>query len=106
MNYEIHYPELRLNNIINRQVKMTTIKFTDDEKADLTSKIQGYFSRELEQDIGQFDAEFLLDFFSDEIGGHYYNRGLSDAQIVISGKLENIADIVNETISEMEKPVN
>ncbi len=60
----------------------------------------------MEQDIGQFDAEFLLDFFSKEVGGYYYNRGLFDAQMVISGKLENVAEIVNETISEMEKPVN
>jgi uncharacterized protein (DUF2164 family) len=85
---------------------MATIKFSDDEKENLTLKIQRYFARELEQDIGQFDAEFLLDFFSEEIGGYYYNRGLFDAQTVISGKLENIAEIVNETISEMEKPVD
>jgi uncharacterized protein (DUF2164 family) len=85
---------------------MATIKFSDDEKVQLTLKIQRYFNQELEQDIGQFDAEFLLDFFSKEVGGYYYNRGLFDAQMVISGKLENVAEIVNETISEMEKPVN
>ncbi|MDR2212441.1 MAG: DUF2164 domain-containing protein, partial [Pseudomonadales bacterium] len=47
---------------------MTAIKFTKDEKALIVRKIQLYFTEELKQEIGRFDAEFLLDFFADEIG--------------------------------------
>tara|TARA_R100001377_G_scaffold32599_1_gene17768 strand:+ start:1453 stop:1710 length:258 start_codon:yes stop_codon:yes gene_type:complete len=84
---------------------MNTIKFSSTETELLVTKIQNYFSEELDQDLGQFDAEFLLDFFSKEVGAHFYNRGLSDAQTVIAAKLENVSEMVQEGISEIEKPV-
>lgn len=79
---------------------MAIIEFSKDEKEILVGKIQLYFSEELEQKIGRFDAEFLLDFFSEEIGVYYYNRGLYDAQTVLESKLETITD----AIYEIEKP--
>ncbi|ANG62567.1 hypothetical protein A8C75_08775 [Marinobacterium aestuarii] len=79
---------------------MALIEFSKEEKASVVLQIQRYFRDELEQDIGQFDAEFLLDFFSEKVGAYYYNRGLSDAQAVLNGKLDDIA----EAISEIEKP--
>nr|WP_067292505.1 DUF2164 domain-containing protein [Marinobacterium profundum] len=79
---------------------MALIEFSKEEKATVVLQIQRYFRDELEQDIGQFDAEFLLDFFSEKVGAYYYNRGLSDAQAVLNGKLDDIA----EAISEIEKP--
>jgi uncharacterized protein (DUF2164 family) len=81
---------------------MSAIKFSKDEKERIIRKIQLYFSEELEQTIGQFDAEFLLDFFSEEVGAYYYNRGLFDAQAILESKLENIAD----AIYELEKPTD
>ena len=84
---------------------MSTIKFSSTETEQLVTKIQGYFTNELDQDLGQFDAEFLLDFFSAEVGAYFYNRGLFDAQTIIAGKLENVAEMVHEGISEIEKPV-
>ena len=62
---------------------MTDVKFSLEEKRILVDKIQNYFNNELSQDIGSFDAEFLLDFFSNEIGAYHYNKGLRDAQILI-----------------------
>ena len=84
---------------------MQAIQLSSQEKELLVNKIQQYFATELDQDIGQFDAEFLLDFFSKEVGAHYYNRGLSDAQNIISGTLNNMTESVNEAISEIEKPI-
>jgi uncharacterized protein (DUF2164 family) len=54
---------------------MTEISFTKQEKELLVHKLKHYFTEELDQDIGQFDAEFLLDFFGKEMGIYYYNRG-------------------------------
>jgi uncharacterized protein (DUF2164 family) len=79
---------------------MSKIDFSKEEKATIVRKIKLYFSEELEQEIGQFDAEFLLDFFSEEVGAYYYNRGLYDARSVITSRLENI----DEAIYEIEKP--
>ncbi len=78
---------------------MAEITFSKEEKALITKKIQLYFEKELNQEIGQFDAEFLLDFFSKDIGAFFYNRGLYDAQAILELKLEDMA----EAIYELEK---
>jgi len=84
---------------------MSSIKFSPAETEQLVTKIQGYFAKELDQDLGQFDAEFLLDFFSKEVGAYFYNRGLFDAQTIIAEKLAHVSEMVDEGISEIEKPV-
>ncbi|OZG72276.1 hypothetical protein BTA51_16175 [Hahella sp. CCB-MM4] len=79
---------------------MSIIEFSKEEKDILVKNIQAYFREELEQDIGNFDAQFLLDFFSEKIGPYFYNRGLYDAQAVLEKRLDSIA----EAIYEIEKP--
>ena len=76
--------------------------FTREEKEAIVAKIQAWFEKELNQDIGQFDAEFLLDFFGEEVGKYFYNRGLNDAQAILEGRMDNIT----EAISELEKTVD
>jgi uncharacterized protein (DUF2164 family) len=79
---------------------MSEITFTREERDIICRKIQRYLREELEQDVGQFEAGFLLDFFAGEIGPYFYNRGLYDAQAILEKRLENIA----EAIYEIEKP--
>ena len=79
---------------------MSDIEFSKAEKEILVGKIQRYFDAELDQDMAQFDAEFLLDFFSKEVGPYYYNRGLNDARELIQGKIDTII----EGFYEIEKP--
>jgi len=81
---------------------LAKIEFSDIEKAAIVGKIKLYFRDELDQDIAQFDAEFLLDFFSEEVGAYYYNRGLSDAKLILEQKLESITD----AFYEIEKPTD
>lgn len=78
---------------------MTKIEFSRDQKILLVNQIQCYFERELDQDIGDFDAEFLLDFFTDKVGGFYYNEGLNDAKALLDDKL----DTITESFYELEK---
>ena len=78
---------------------MSDIEFTEEEKQILVSKIQSYFHAELSEEIGQFDAEFLLDFFNKEIGAYHYNRGLQDARTL----MEENAQQIQQTFYEMEK---
>ena len=75
---------------------MTEISFTADEKQLIVRKIQLYFDQELRQEIGRFDAEFLLDFFASEIGAYFYNRGLLDAQTVLAAKLDDVLDAIHQ----------
>jgi len=76
------------------------ITFSDGEKEVLVHKIKRYFDQEFDQELGQFEAEFILDFFSTEVGSYFYNRGLFDAQAVLAERL----DVIQDAIYELEKP--
>ncbi|MFC3095932.1 DUF2164 domain-containing protein [Alteromonas sediminis] len=71
---------------------MSKIELSPDAKSSIVEKIQDYFESELAQEIGQFDAEFLLDFFTREVGAYYYNQGLYDARAIFEERLSTIDD--------------
>jgi len=75
---------------------MSMIQFNEEEKASLVQKLKRYFNDELGQDIGQFDAEFLLEFVSKEIGVYHYNKGLQDAQDIFKSRVESVTDAIYE----------
>ncbi len=81
---------------------MEKLQFSDEEKNQIVKKVKMYFQEELDQDIGSFDAEFLIDFFAEEIGAYFYNRGLYDAQILFASKVEEVSD----SIYELERPTD
>ena len=81
---------------------MSEIKFSREEKERIVKKVETYFSNEFDQEIGNFEAEFLIDFFADEIGAYFYNRGLNDANSLFTEKVEELS----YTIQELEKPTN
>jgi len=66
------------------------IEFSDEEKDVLVQKIKTYFEGELDQELGQFEAEFVLKFFAEEVGTYFYNRGLMDAQAILASRLDTI----------------
>ncbi|MDH5444458.1 MAG: DUF2164 domain-containing protein [Gammaproteobacteria bacterium] len=84
---------------------MPEIEFSKEEIETIVRKIQLYFKEELDTDIGQFDAQFLLDFFSEEVGSYFYNRGLHDAQTILEKRMEDITDAIYELqkITEFRK---
>lgn len=79
---------------------MTDIKFSKDETESLVSKIKHYFFAELDQEIGGFEAEFLIEFVANEMGPFFYNQGLSDAHALFAEKAEEVGYLVQE----LEKP--
>ncbi len=81
---------------------MSEIQFSKEEKEQIVKKVKMYFNAELDQDIGSFDAEFLIDFFANEIGSYFYNRGLNDAQVLFTEKVEELGYL----IQELEKPTD
>lgn len=81
---------------------MENISFSKEEKEQMVRKLQLYFSEELDQTIGSFDAGFLLDFIATELGAYYYNRGLYDAAALVEGKLQEMSDHV----LQLEQAVN
>ena len=81
-------------------LRMNDISFSADEKAVLVRKLQDYLAETLDQRIGQFDAEFLLDFIGRELGAYFYNRGLYDAQAILARKVDDLQD----AIVQLERP--
>jgi len=77
------------------------IEFSHQEKLQLVQRVKLYFAEELDQEIGSFDAEFLIDFFAEELGVFFYNRGLYDAEAKISEKLADLA----EELLQLERPL-
>lgn len=77
------------------------MKLTEETNRLLVQKLMDYFEQELDTDLGQFDAEFLLQFIAKEMGSHFYNQGLYDAQTILQSKLDDITD----AITEIEKVV-
>ncbi|MFP6824093.1 MAG: DUF2164 domain-containing protein [Pseudomonadales bacterium] len=81
---------------------MAIVEFSSDEKKVIVGRIQMYFREELKQELGGFDAEFLLDFFAEEMGAYFYNRALYDAQAILERRLEDFG----EAVFELEKPTD
>jgi len=48
---------------------LTKIKLDNPVKVEVVVKLQKYFEDKLQQGIGSFDTEFLLDFFSKKVDG-------------------------------------
>lgn len=75
---------------------MSMIQFKPEEKESIVLKLKSYMEDELEKELSRFEAEFLLEFISKEIGPHFYNHGLYDALAVFNSQVENITDAVYE----------
>ena len=73
---------------------MSVVEFSKEEKALINQKLQRYVATELGFEMGSFDAEFLLDFVSKELGCYFYNRGLYDAQTVVNARFEEMAEAI------------
>ena len=50
----------------------------------------------MDQDIGAFEAEFLIEFIAKEIGPYFYNKGIADAHALFSEKADEIGYLVQE----------
>lgn len=80
---------------------MPGIELEKSAKDMLVTRIQKYFSDELQQDIGRFEAEFLMDFFGENLGVLYYNQAVRDVQAQLQKQLEE----VTYGIGELEQPL-
>jgi uncharacterized protein (DUF2164 family) len=78
---------------------MSDITFSAKQKQEILYALQRYFEDELDQELGQFDADFLLDFICSKIGPAFYNQGIRDAQSVLDSKMLDI----NDELYQIEK---
>ena len=81
---------------------MAPFTFSKSDRDAIAQKIQQYFVTELDQEIGQFEAAFLLKIFAEEVGPYFYNNGLQDAQALLKKRMDDIAN----AIDSLEKPTH
>ncbi|AJJ61779.1 DUF2164 domain-containing protein [Yersinia aldovae] len=80
---------------------MADITFSREQTQRMARKIQEYLEQEHNIELEDFDAEFLLQFISSELGAHYYNQGINDAIAQVEAKMLDITD----SVLWLEKPV-
>jgi uncharacterized protein (DUF2164 family) len=75
---------------------MSGIELDEASKQQLIARLKRYAEEELAVELGGFDAQFLLDFFAEQMGCYYYNQGLADALKAMTGKLDECSELVFE----------
>jgi uncharacterized protein (DUF2164 family) len=66
------------------------IRLSDERRAALVEAIRRHFSTEFDEDLSDFRAQQLLDFFVAELGPPVYNQGVRDAAGYVQDKLADI----------------
>lgn len=66
------------------------INLSDERKADLLQLLSEYFQENFDEDLSEFRAENLLNFFIKQLGPPIYNQAISDARAFMFKKLEDL----------------
>ena len=66
------------------------IELSKQEIADIIPSLQKYFREELEQELSEMHAKFLLRYFLKEIAPFAYNKGVGDAESYFRAKIEDL----------------
>ncbi len=67
------------------------IELTKQETADVIPSLRRYFREELEHEISEMQAKFVLNYFLKEIAPFAYNRGVQDAERYFRGRVEDLS---------------
>jgi len=66
------------------------IELTKEETADVIPSLRRYFREELEHELSEMQAKFVLNYFLKEIAPFAYNRGVQDAEAYLRGRVEDL----------------
>ncbi|TFB21374.1 DUF2164 domain-containing protein [Filobacillus milosensis] len=75
------------------------INLKKEQKQHLIEQIKEYFYNERSEEIGDLAAENFFHFMAEEVGPHFYNKGLHDAKDVFEQKVMNM----DEDIRALER---
>ncbi|WP_417689879.1 DUF2164 family protein [Roseibium sp.] len=71
---------------------MAELELSKDEREELTRVIQNALHEELDHDVGNMEAGFLLDRLLVPLGHTFYNKGLRDAAAVVARRADDMTD--------------
>jgi uncharacterized protein (DUF2164 family) len=67
-----------------------SIELTKEEVAAILPSLRRYVREELDTELSEMRAKFLLEYIMKEIGPFAYNRGVKDAESYFRGKVEDL----------------
>ncbi|MFL5384978.1 MAG: DUF2164 domain-containing protein [Longimicrobiaceae bacterium] len=72
------------------------VRLSDERRAALVRLLKERFEDDFDEEISDFRAEGLIDFFVRELGPPVYNQGVRDACAYMQGKLTDVEGEVYE----------
>ncbi|CAN5564490.1 DUF2164 domain-containing protein [soil metagenome] len=72
------------------------MEFSREQKAEIVASLQRYFTEELDFELRDMPAGFLVDYILKEIGPFAYNKGVEDAREYFASKVEDLTGVCFE----------
>ena len=70
--------------------RSTRIVLSDERRADLVAAIQAFFVTELDQELSDFKAREVLDFFIRKLGAPVYNQAVQDVRAFLQDRVSDL----------------
>jgi uncharacterized protein (DUF2164 family) len=67
------------------------LELSKQELQEVVPSLRRWFREELEQELSEMRARFLIDYFLKEIAPFAYNQGVKDAESFFRSKVEDLA---------------
>ncbi|WP_316569000.1 DUF2164 domain-containing protein [Neobacillus sp. YIM B06451] len=77
------------------------ITLSKQQKEQLIADIQEYFLKERGEELGNLEAENLLDFFKNGLGPYFFNEGIKQSRKVAEEKMAQL----EEELYSLERPM-
>ncbi|KQL51517.1 hypothetical protein AN964_21425 [Heyndrickxia shackletonii] len=77
------------------------LKLTKEQRQMMIADIQDFFLQERDEEITEFAAESVLNFFKESLAPHFYNAAIQDAKHVVEQQFLSL----EEEIVTLERPV-
>ncbi len=73
-----------------------SLELNKEDLPAIVASLQRYFREELDTELSEMRAKFLLDYIQKEIAPFAYNRGVNDAERYFRTKVEDLSAICFE----------
>jgi len=73
--------------------KENGIKITKERKDEMVARIQNFFLKEREEEMGDLAAGLILDFILEKLAPEFYNQGIDDAHKYMQDAAEDLLSI-------------
>ena len=69
---------------------MMRVRLTDERRNEILELIKARYQADFDEELSDFRAERLLDFFVETLGPPVYNQAIQDARAFMTERLEDL----------------